>query len=138
MVAAAGGATRRRLKYAPANCMGVITVGKPTKAGTRVSFSNYGTRVNISALRDILTPVHEQPLTALITLKFSYDRRERHLHVGTARPALLAQQLVNGTSMTTKQVEEAFTTGTNRIKCDKYSVDEGTSTASNWLNRLET
>ena len=34
--------------------------------------------------------------------------------------ALLAQQLVNGTPMTTKQVEEAFTlAGGNRIKCDK-------------------
>ena len=58
--------------------------------------------------------------------KFSYDYESGTSMSAPHVSALLAQQLVNGTSMTTKQVEEAFTlAGGNRIKCDKYFCSRG-------------
>ncbi len=126
VVAAAGNGNTEASKYAPANCMGVITVGATTKAGTRASFSNYGTRVNISAPGEDILTLSMKSLNRPDYTKFSYDYESGTSMAAPHVSALLAQQLVNGTSMTTKQVEEAFTlTGTNRIKCDKYFCGRG-------------
>ena len=126
VVAAAGNGNTEASKYAPANCMGVITVGATTKAGTRASFSNYGTRVNISAPGEDILTLSMNSLDRPDNTKFSYDYESGTSMSAPHVSALLAQQLVNGTSMTTKQVEEAFTLmGTNRIKCDKYFCGRG-------------
>ena len=126
VVAAAGNGNTEASKYAPANCMGVITVGATTKAGTRASFSNYGTRVNILAPGENILTLSMNSLDRPDNTKFSYDYESGTSMSAPHVSALLAQQLVNGTSMTTKQVEEAFTLmGTNRIKCDKYFCGRG-------------
>lgn len=126
VVAAAGNGNTEASKYAPANCMGVITVGATTKAGTRASFSNYGTRVNISAPGEDILSLSMNSLDRPDNTKFSYDYESGTSMSAPHVSALLAQQLVNGTSMTTKQVEEAFTlAGGNRIKCDKYFCSRG-------------
>lgn len=126
VVAAAGNGNTEASKYAPANCMGVITVGATTKAGTRASFSNYGTRVNISAPGENILTLSMNSLDRPDNTKFSYDYESGTSMSAPHVSALLAQQLVNGTSMTTKQVEEAFTlAGGNRIKCDKYFCSRG-------------
>ena len=126
VVAAAGNGNTDASKYAPANCMGVITVGATTKAGTRASFSNYGTRVNILAPGEDILTLSMKSLNRPDYTKFSYDYESGTSMAAPHVSALLAQQLVNGTSITTKQVEEAFTlTGTNRIKCDKYFCGRG-------------
>ena len=126
VVAAAGNGNTEASKYAPANCMGVITVGATTKAGTRASFSNYGTRVNISAPGEDILTLSMNSLDRPDNTKFSYDYESGTSMSAPHVSALLAQQLVNGTSMTTKQVEEAFTlAGGNRIKCDKYFCSRG-------------
>lgn len=109
VVAAAGNGNTEASKYAPANCMGVITVGATTKAGTRASFSNYGTRVNISAPGENILTLSMNSLDRPDNTKFSYDYESGTSMSAPHVSALLAQQLVNGTSMTTKQVEEAFT-----------------------------
>ena len=122
VVAAAGNGNTEASKYAPANCMGVITVGATTKAGTRASFSNYGTRVNISAPGENILTLSMNSLDRPDNTKFSYDYES-----GTSMSAPhVSALLVNGTSMTTKQVEEAFTlAGGNRIKCDKVFCSRG-------------
>lgn len=126
VVAAAGNGNTEASKYAPANCMGVITVGATTKAGTRASFSNYGTRVNISAPGEDILTLSMNSLDRPDNTKFSYDYESGTSMAAPHVSALLAQQLVNGTSITTKQVEEAFTlAGGNRIKCDKYFCSRG-------------
>lgn len=126
VVAAAGNGNTEASKYAPANCMGVITVGATTKAGTRASFSNYGTRVNISAPGENILTLSMKSLDRPDYTKFSYDYESGTSMAAPHVSALLAQQLVNGTSMTTKQVNDAFTLmGTNRIKCDKYFCGRG-------------
>ena len=126
VVAAAGNGNTEASKYAPANCMGVITVGATTKAGTRASFSNYGTRVNISAPGENILTLSMNSLDRPDNTKFSYDYESGTSMSAPHVSALLAQQLVNGTSMTTKQVEEAFTlAGGNRIKCDKVFCSRG-------------
>ena len=126
VVAAAGNGNTEASKYAPANCMGVITVGATTKAGTRASFSNYGTRVNISAPGEDILTLSMNSLDRPDNTKFSYDYESGTSMSAPHVSALLAQQLVNGTSITTKQVEEAFTlAGGNRIKCDKYFCSRG-------------
>lgn len=126
VVAAAGNGNTEASKYAPANCMGVITVGATTKAGTRASFSNYGTRVNISAPGENILTLSMNSLDRPDYTKFSYDYESGTSMAAPHVSALLAQQLVNGTSITTKQVEEAFTlAGGNRIKCDKYFCSRG-------------
>ena len=126
VVAAAGNGNTEASKYAPANCMGVITVGATTKAGTRASFSNYGTRVNISAPGEDILTLSMKSLNRPDYTKFSYDYESGTSMSAPHVSALLAQQLVNGTSITTKQVEEAFTlAGGNRIKCDKYFCSRG-------------
>ena len=126
VVAAAGNGNTEASKYAPANCMGVITVGATTKAGARASFSNYGTRVNISAPGEDILTLSMNSLDRPQNDKFSYSYESGTSMAAPHVSALLAQQLVNGTSMTTKQVEEAFTLmGTNRIKCDKYFCGRG-------------
>ena len=107
VVAAAGNGNTEASKYAPANCMGVITVGATTKAGTRASFSNYGTRVNISAPGENILTLSMNSLDRPDNTKFSYDYE-------------------SGTSITTEQVNKAFTlAGGNRIKCDKYFCSRG-------------
>lgn len=126
VVAAAGNGNTEASKYAPANCRGVITVGATTKAGTRASFSNYGTRVNISAPGEDILTLSMNSLNRPDYTKFSYDYESGTSMAAPHVSALLAQQLVNGTSITTKQVEEAFTlAGGNRIKCDKYFCSRG-------------
>ena len=126
VVAAAGNGNTEASKYAPANCRGVITVGATTKAGTRASFSNYGTRVNISAPGENILTLSMNSLDRPDNTKFSYDYESGTSMAAPHVSALLAQQLVNGTSITTKQVEEAFTlAGGNRIKCDKYFCSRG-------------
>lgn len=126
VVAAAGNGNTEASKYAPANCRGVITVGATTKAGTRASFSNYGTRVNISAPGENILTLSMNSLDRPDYTKFSYDYESGTSMSAPHVSALLAQQLVNGTSITTKQVEEAFTlAGGNRIKCDKYFCSRG-------------
>ena len=126
VVAAAGNGNTEASKYAPANCRGVITVGATTKAGTRASFSNYGTRVNISAPGEDILTLSMNSLNRPDNTKFSYDYESGTSMAAPHVSALLAQQLVNGTSITTKQVEEAFTlAGGNRIKCDKYFCSRG-------------
>ena len=126
VVAAAGNGNTEASKYAPANCRGVITVGATTKAGTRASFSNYGTRVNISAPGEDILTLSMNSLNRPEFTKFSYDYESGTSMAAPHVSALLAQQLVNGTSITTKQVEEAFTlAGGNRIKCDKYFCSRG-------------
>mgnify|MGYP001675508618 CR=1 FL=1 len=126
VVAAAGNGNTEASKYAPANCMGVITVGATTKAGTRASFSNYGTRVNILAPGEDILTLSMKSLDRPDYTKFSYDYESGTSMAAPHVSALLAQQLVNGTSMTTKQVNDAFTLmGTNRIKCDKYFCGRG-------------
>lgn len=126
VVAAAGNGNTEASKYAPANCMGVITVGATTKDGTRASFSNYGTRVNISAPGENILTLSMNSLDRPDNTKFSYDYESGTSMSAPHVSALLAQQLVNGTSITTKQVEEAFTlAGGNRIKCDKYFCSRG-------------
>ena len=126
VVAAAGNGNTEASKYAPANCMGVITVGATTKAGTRASFSNYGTRVNISAPGEDILTLSMNSLDRPDNTKFSYDYESGTSMSAPHVSALLAQQLVNGTSITTKQAEEAFTlAGGNRIKCDKYFCSRG-------------
>lgn len=126
VVAAAGNGNTDASKYAPANCMGVITVGATTKAGTRASFSNYGTRVNISAPGENILTLSMKSLDRPDNTKFSYDYESGTSMSAPHVSALLAQQLVNGTSITTKQVEEAFTlAGGNRINCDKYFCSRG-------------
>lgn len=126
VVAAAGNGNTEASKYAPANCMGVITVGATTKAGTRASFSNYGTRVNISAPGENILTLSMNSLDRPDYTKFSYDYESGTSMSAPHVSALLAQQLVNGTSITTEQVNKAFTLmGTNRIKCDKYFCGRG-------------
>ena len=126
VVAAAGNGNTDASKYAPANCMGVITVGATTKAGTRASFSNYGTRVNISAPGEDILTLSMNSLDRPDNTKFSYDYESGTSMAAPHVSALLAQQLVNGTSITTKQVEEAFTLmGANRINCDKVFCSRG-------------
>jgi serine protease len=49
VVAAAGNASDDVSNYWPANCSGVITVGANTRQGDITSYSNFGSRVNISA-----------------------------------------------------------------------------------------
>ena len=49
IVAAAGNASEDATNFAPANCSGVITVGASTRQGDITSYSNFGTRVNLSA-----------------------------------------------------------------------------------------
>lgn len=126
VVAAAGNGNTEAAKYAPANCRGVITVGATTKAGTRASFSNYGTRVNISAPGENILSLSVNSLDRPDNTKFTYVYESGTSMAAPHVSALLAQQLVNGTSMTTKQVEEAFTLmRPNRIKCDKYFCGRG-------------
>ena len=126
VVAAAGNGNTDASKYAPANCMGVITVGATTKAGTRASFSNYGTRVNISAPGEDILTLSMNSLDRPDNTKFSYDYESGTSMAAPHVSALLAQQLVNGTSITTKQVEEAFTLmEANRINCDKVFCSRG-------------
>lgn len=126
VVAAAGNGNTEAAKYAPANCMGVITVGATTKAGTRASFSNYGTRVNISAPGENILSLSVNSLDRPDNTKFTYVYESGTSMAAPHVSALLAQQLVNGTSMTTQQVERAFTlAGGNRVKCDKYFCSRG-------------
>jgi len=49
VVASAGNETLDALDFNPANCSGVITVGATTNVGDRTSYSNYGTRIDLSA-----------------------------------------------------------------------------------------
>ncbi len=126
VVAAAGNGNTEAAKYAPANCRGVITVGATTKDGKRASFSNYGTRVNISAPGENILSLSVNSLDRPDNTKFTYVYESGTSMAAPHVSALLAQQLVNGTSMTTKQVEEAFTLmRPNRIKCDKYFCGRG-------------
>ena len=126
VVAAAGNGNTEASKYAPANCYGVITVGATTKDGKRASFSNYGTRVNISAPGENILTLSMKSLDRPDNTKFSYDYESGTSMSAPHVSALLAQQLVNGTSITTKQVEEAFTlAGGNRINCDKVFCSRG-------------
>ncbi len=126
VVAAAGNGNTDASKYAPANCMGVITVGATTKAGTRASFSNYGTRVNISAPGEDILTLSMNSLDRPDNTKFSYDYESGTSMAAPHVSALLAQQLVNGTTMTTEQVYEGFTLmRTNRINCDKVFCSRG-------------
>ena len=126
VVAAAGNGNTEASKYAPANCMGVITVGATTKEGKRASFSNYGTRVNISAPGENILSLSVNSLDRPDNTKFTYVYESGTSMAAPHVSALLAQQLVNGTSMTTQQVERAFTlAGGNRIKCDKYFCSRG-------------
>ena len=126
VVAAAGNGNTDASKYAPANCMGVITVGATTKAGTRASFSNYGTRVNISAPGEDILTLSMNSLDRPDNTKFSYDYESGTSMAAPHVSALLAQQLVNGTTMTTEQVYQAFTLmRTNRINCDKVFCSRG-------------
>jgi len=46
---AAGNESDNAADSAPANCSGVITVGASTRTGDRASYSNFGTRVDVSA-----------------------------------------------------------------------------------------
>lgn len=126
VVAAAGNGNTEAAKYAPANCRGVITVGATTKEGKRASFSNYGTRVNISAPGENILSLSVNSLDRPDNTKFTYVYESGTSMAAPHVSALLAQQLVNGTSMTTQQVERAFTlAGGNRIKCDKYFCSRG-------------
>ena len=126
VVAAAGNGNTDASKYAPANCMGVITVGATTKAGTRASFSNYGTRVNISAPGEDILTLSMNSLDRPDNTKFSYDYESGTSMAAPHVSALLAQQLVNGTTMTTEQVYEGFTLmRTNHINCDKVFCSRG-------------
>lgn len=126
VVAAAGNGNTDASKYAPANCMGVITVGATTKEGKRASFSNYGTRVNISAPGENILSLSVNSLDRPDNTKFTYVYESGTSMAAPHVSALLAQQLVNGTSITTKQVERAFTlAGGNRIKCDKVFCSRG-------------
>ena len=126
VVAAAGNGNTEASKYAPANCRGVIAVGATTKDGKRASFSNYGTRVNISAPGEDILSLSVNSLNRPDNTKFTYVYESGTSMAAPHVSALLAQQLVNGTSITTKQVEEAFTLmRPNRIKCDKYFCGRG-------------
>ena len=126
VVAAAGNGNTDASKYAPANCVGVITVGATTKDGKRASFSNYGTRVNISAPGEDILTLSMNSLDRPDNTKFSYDYESGTSMAAPHVSALLAQQLVNGTTMTTEQVYQAFTLmRTNRINCDKVFCSRG-------------
>lgn len=126
VVAAAGNGNTDASKYAPANCMGVITVGATTKAGTRASFSNYGTRVNISAPGEDILTLSMNSLDRPDNTKFSYDYESGTSMAAPHVSALLAQQLINGSTMTTEQVYQAFTLmRTNHINCDKVFCSRG-------------
>ena len=126
VVAAAGNGNTEASKYAPANCMGVITVGATTKTGARASFSNYGTRVNIAAPGEDILTLSMNSLDRPDNTKFSYDYESGTSMAAPHVSALLAQQLITGTTMTTERVYQAFTLmGTNRIKCDKYFCGRG-------------
>lgn len=46
---AAGNESDNASDSSPANCSGVVTVGASTRAGDRASYSNFGTRVDVSA-----------------------------------------------------------------------------------------
>lgn len=126
VVAAAGNGNTDASKYAPANCMGVITVGATTKTGTRASFSNYGTRVNISAPGEDILTLSMNSLDRPDNTKFSYDYESGTSMAAPHVSALLAQQLINGSTMTTEQVYQAFTLmRTNHINCDKVFCSRG-------------
>jgi len=49
LVVAAGNSNQNASNFSPANCNGVITVSATNKAGSRASYSNYGSVVEISA-----------------------------------------------------------------------------------------
>lgn len=49
VVAAAGNSSEEAMNFAPANCSGVITVGAITRQGDIASYSNFGTRIDLSA-----------------------------------------------------------------------------------------
>jgi serine protease len=49
VVAAAGNSSDAASNFSPANCSGVITVGASTRQGDITSYSNFGSRVNLSA-----------------------------------------------------------------------------------------
>ena len=49
VVVAAGNQAQDVTNSAPANCSGVITVGASTRQGDRASYSNFGSRVDVSA-----------------------------------------------------------------------------------------
>ena len=49
VVAAAGNASEDASNFAPANCSGVITVGANTRQGDITSYSNFGSRIDLSA-----------------------------------------------------------------------------------------
>lgn len=49
VVVSAGNSNANVSLFSPANCVGVIAVGATTRTGTKASFSNYGTAVDISA-----------------------------------------------------------------------------------------
>jgi subtilisin family serine protease len=49
VVVSAGNESSDALDFAPSNCSGVITVGASNLVGDRTSYSNYGTRIDLSA-----------------------------------------------------------------------------------------
>jgi serine protease len=49
VIVSAGNEASDALDYSPSNCSGVITVGASNTVGDRTGYSNYGTRVDISA-----------------------------------------------------------------------------------------
>jgi serine protease len=49
LVAAAGNSSQDASGFAPANCSGVITVGANTRQGDITSYSNFGSRIDLSA-----------------------------------------------------------------------------------------
>jgi len=49
VVAAAGNSSADAGEFSPANCSGVITVAAHAQDGTLTSYSNFGTRINVSA-----------------------------------------------------------------------------------------
>jgi subtilisin family serine protease len=49
VVVSAGNESSDALDFAPSNCSGVVTVGASNVVGDRTGYSNYGTRVDISA-----------------------------------------------------------------------------------------
>ena len=83
VVVAAGNSNIDASNSAPANCDGVIAVGATTRSGARASYSNFGSRVAISA-----------PGSSILST----------LNTGTTVPAADAYAVYSGTSMATPHV----------------------------------
>jgi serine protease len=92
VVVAAGNENGQAGAYSPGNCNRVITVGATNRLGSRASYSNFGTRVDISGPGGITT-IASDPNGILSTL-----------NAGTTIPTGSIYEFYQGTSMATPHV----------------------------------